>query len=119
MGLVLWIDVNTFATGLIEKVFKKKNLEFYALSSAKDFAYLIEDLKPALLVIDAKTALDSLERFRAQYEQTSGFAGIPVVILDHQPGLEFIQNRSMHLKRPLDPFEVAEVLNKFLAESYN
>ena len=44
MGLVLWIDQNTFASSLVEKVFKQKGLAFYTIPHARDFLYLVEDL---------------------------------------------------------------------------
>lgn len=114
MGLVLWIDKNTFATGLIEKVFKKKDLPFYALSSAEDFAYLVDDLRPAIVVIDASTALESIELFKSQYQQTHAFNGVPVIVIEDLPELEFVDKRAV-LRRPFDPFKIPELIQKSLS----
>lgn len=114
MGLILWIDGNTFATELIEKVFKKKKLEFYSLPVASDFAYLISDLNPEVLVLDAQTALNALNEVKLQYEKTSGFYGKPVIILNPRAGLDFIKNQIGVLNRPLDPFDMDSKIKKML-----
>lgn len=112
MGLVLWIDQNTFATGLLEKVFKKRNLPFYTLSVANDFVYLVEDLRPEVIVLDARTATDHLEAFKAQYDSSEALRSLPFVIIDDHGELGFITNVSGHIKRPFDPFMVPELLQK-------
>jgi len=111
-GLVLWIDGNEFSTKLVEKVFKQNGLSFYALSSVSDFAYLIEDLSPSLIVVDAQTALNDKERFLAQYQATQGFKSIPVVIIDPVAGLEFLESRVGQILRPFDPFSIPKQLGK-------
>ena len=114
MGLILWIDANTFATSLIEKAFKKKDIPFYTLPSARDFVYLIEDLNPAVLVLDAQTLLNDLAQVKDQYEKSDGFKGKPVIILESRPGLEFIANKVGDLLLPLDPFQVHQQIEKII-----
>lgn len=113
MGLVLWIDQNTFASGLIEKVFKKKGLEFYTLPHARDFLYLVEDLKPSLIVMDSTTLKNDEETFRNQYEMSEKLRSIPIILIGSSVGLEFILNLRGEIPRTLDPFEVPELLAKF------
>jgi FixJ family two-component response regulator len=109
VGLVLWIDQNTFATGLLEKVFKKKNLPFYTLASAADFLYLVEDLGPRCLVLDSKTILTDLEKFKTQYESEK-LQNLPVILLDPVPELSFIKNVQGEIVRPFDPFNIPDRL---------
>lgn len=111
MGLILWIDQNTFATGLLEKVFKKKALDFYTVPNAKDFLFLVNDLKPAAIVLDTKTALADLEAFKTQLASISG---VPFILVDHQGELPFISEVAGSLNRPFDPFQVPEILNQIL-----
>jgi chemotaxis response regulator CheB len=111
VGLVLWIDQNTFATGLLEKVFKKKALPFYTIPNAQDFVYLVEDLKPEVIVLDTKTALDGLEAFKGQYE---GIKHLPIILIDDNHELPFVENVRGHIKRPFDPFQVPQILNQIL-----
>jgi hypothetical protein len=113
LGLILWIDSNTFATALLEKVFKKEDTPFYTLADAKDFSYLFEDLRPTLLVLDAATALHSLDAFRRQYEGSEIIRKVPVVVIDNLEGLEFITNVVGHLQRPFDPFIIPAFLKGF------
>lgn len=111
MGLVLWIDSNTFATGLLEKVFKKKALPFYTIPNAQDFVYLVEDLKPEVIVLDTKTAMEDLEAFKVQYESIKH---LPFILIDHNNELPFIENVRGVVKRPFDPFQVPQILNQIL-----
>ncbi len=112
MGLILWIDQNSFATGLLEKVFKQKNLPFYTLASVDDFLYLIEDLKPQLIVLDGPTAKASLELFKKQYASQS-LNQLPFVVVDMDEDLNFIGNIIGKIKRPFDPFKIPETLKSF------
>lgn len=115
MGLVLWIDQNTFASSLLEKVFKRKNLPFYTLETAADFAFLVDDLKPSLLVLDHSTAIASLEKLKAQFGASSSLRNLPVIFIDGSSDLDFIEKRVGELKRPFDPFEIPEVISKMFA----
>lgn len=110
MGLVLWIDSNTFATGLLEKVFKRLGFPFYTLENAGDFLYLVEDLKPELLVLDSKTVLDQFDAFKAQYEKSELLQNLPKVIIDPKPELDFINKKIGQITRPFDPFKIPETL---------
>jgi hypothetical protein len=112
VGLILWIDQNELATELIARVFKGKNKPFYTLNSAADFSYLIRDLNPELIVLDGETCVKSLSALRQQYEQTQGFYEKPVVLLGPRPELDFIKNLKGTLLRPIDPFELPELLSK-------
>lgn len=111
MGLVLWIDQNTFASSLVEKVFKKKGLPFYTISSVNDFLYLINDLNPEVVVIDSLTVLENLGPFKAQY---NSMRKLPVITIDHKSDLDFLENRIGEIKRPFDPFKVPEIISNFL-----
>jgi DNA-binding response OmpR family regulator len=110
MGLVLWIDSNTFASALLEKVFRKKGFEFYTVSHARDFLYLVEDLKPAVIVLDALTVKQDLEIFRNQYESSEQFRKTPIVVIGGWTGLEFIQKKKGDFPRTFDPFAVPDAL---------
>lgn len=113
--LVLWIDQNTFATALLEKVFKKKNLPFYTLSSLSDFSYLVDDMNPKLIVLDSKTAIRDLDQFMTQFKSSVSLSQIPFVLIDDSGDLPFIKNVIGKLNRPFDPFDVPQILEKFLA----
>lgn len=112
MGLVLWIDQNTFATGLLEKVFKKKNLPFYTLESVDDFLYLIEDIKPKLIVLDRQTFRANPEAFKRQY-QSEVLKSLPFVLIDPDESLGFIATVVGQIRKPFDPFKIPEILSRF------
>lgn len=114
MGLVLWIDENTFATGLVEKVFKKKDLKIYTVSNVTDFGYLISDLAPSVIVLDGKTGMKDIAALKSQYEHTQKFQNTPVIFIDREEGLDFIEGVVGELKRPLDPFRIPQEIEKIL-----
>jgi hypothetical protein len=106
LALILWVDSNSFATSLLEKIFKQEEIPFYGLNSASDFLYLIEDLRPSFLVLDAQTALNHLDAFRCQFEKSELLRKIPIILIDQKPGLEFISNIAGRLHRPYDPYTI-------------
>jgi len=110
MGLVLWIDQNSFATTLIERVFKKKLLLFYSVSSVEDFAYLVDDLDPALIVLDSETFHSNPEAFMKQYLNSFKMQSLPFILLEPSGDFSFIKNKIGELKKPLEPFALPEML---------
>lgn len=115
MGLILWIDHNSFATGLIERVFKKRNLPFYTLESVDDFSYLVDDLGPALIVLDGETLARNPEAFQKQYQASIKMQGIPFILLEECGDMSFIKNRVGEIKKPLDPFEIPDQIQKMMS----
>ena len=115
MGLVLWIDQNTFATSLFERVFKKKGLPFYTLTSVDDFSYLVDDLHPALIVLDYETYIKNPDALKRQYSESAKMKSIPFILIEPKEQLEFLENKIGEIKRPIEAFELPEMLNKFLS----
>jgi len=112
MGLIFWIDQNTFATSLIERVFKKKQLPFYTLPSVEDFSYLVDDLGPVLIVLDGETYQKNPDAFLKQYEASPKMQEIPFILLEPKGDMGFIKKKIGELKKPVEPFELPEVLAK-------
>ncbi len=114
MGLTLWIDKNELLGPFLEKIFKKQNRGFYLCPNARDFAYLVEDLRPSLIVLDRETGLLDLEVLKAQYEGSSTMRDTAFVVIGEWEGLEFIQNKLGRLPRKLDPFEVPKLVEELV-----
>src|SRR5690554_2374595 len=112
MGLIFWIDENTFATSLTQKALLSQGLDFYTIPSAKDFAYLIEDLKPQTIVIESKTVLKDLSVFKEQYESTSHFFGAKIVVIGPRSEFDFLENIVATLELPINPFQLKEFFSK-------
>lgn len=111
MGLIFWIDENTFASSLIGKTFKSQGVDFYTIDGVNDFAYLISDLKPQIMVIDASTAQKGLEDLKRQYQETAQFYGAKIVVIGDKTVLSFMEIGS-ELLRPIDPFSLKEFFAK-------
>lgn len=111
--MVLWIDGNTFAADLIQRVFKSRSLPFYTIPDVRDFAYLVEDLLPELIVIDGDTARKDLGLLREQYERTEALRRARFVVIGSWEGLDFIEGKKGPISRELDPFKVPELLREF------
>ncbi len=114
MGLVLWIDQNTFATSLIERAFKRKALSFYSLAQVDDFSYLVDDLKPDLIVLDAETFSQNSQKFLNQYESSILMQATPFILIEPKGDFSFLKNKIGELSKPLDPFKIPEMLQTFL-----
>lgn len=112
MNLVFWVDQNIFASKLLEKVFKKKNIGFYTLESAKDFSYLVVDLRPGMIVLDQETALSSLRELKDQFLSTPEMQNLPYVIIGDAGEFPFL-NVVGTIKRPFDPYKIPELLKNF------
>ncbi len=90
-------------------------MPFYHLAQVKDFSYLIDDLKPVLIVLDAATALKDLEAFKQQYQQSTAMRKTPVVIMGEWDDLDFIDIKQGKLERKFDPFTIPDKLKLFQA----
>lgn len=101
----------------MEIVFRKKNLPFYSFKDLTNLTYLLEDLKPSIIVLDAATALAQEEELRRVYADTKKFNGVPVALMNHKEGLEFIENPIGEIPKPLEPFGLPDLLQKFLSQN--
>lgn len=115
MGLILWIDQNTFASSLIEKVFKKRELPFYTIESVEDFSYLVDDLNPAAIVLDGTTYSKNPEAFLKQYQNSPKMQSVPFILMDFAGDVSFIKNKIGELQKPLEAFELPEQLSKIIS----
>ncbi len=114
MGLVLWIDKNEFATSALEKIFQKQGSEIYTINSAQDIQYLIEDLRPEVIVIDVATYLaheDRVNMFMAASEIMQNtpwiLSGTRDIII---PGIQ-VKGR---INKPLNVMTVAQDIRSIL-----
>jgi DNA-binding NtrC family response regulator len=113
MGLVLWIDQNTFSASLVERVFKKKGLGFYSLSQVHDFSYLVDDLKPAVIVLDGATFEAHSHSFLEQFQKSATMQATPFIFLDPKGDLSFITSQIGMIPKPFDPFSIPALIEQF------
>ncbi len=109
MAPIFWIDKNKFSSDFIEKTFKKKNIPFYSLKEARNFAYLVDDLLPLAIVIDASTVQDTLAEFRSEFENSPRMQSTPFIFINEIPELDFVAPLGV-LRKPLDPFKVPDAV---------
>jgi DNA-binding response OmpR family regulator len=117
MGLILWIDQNTFATSLIERAFKTRSLPFYTVTTVEDFSYLVDDLNPVLIVLDDETFSKNPAAFLEQYQNSAKMQALPFILLEPKSDFSFIKNKIGEITRPLKPFELPEILAKIVSAS--
>jgi DNA-binding NtrC family response regulator len=116
MGLIFWIDGNTFATTLLEKVFKNQGLSFYTIQTVDDFLYLVEDLKPVVIVLDYPTFLKNKGRFFEQLNSSEMLKNVPFILVDGIGGESELPNVIGEIKRPFDPFEIPNEIKKIISQ---
>ncbi len=117
MGLILWIDQNNFATELLEKIFKKKSIPFYSLNHLNDFGYLVDDLRPELIVLDGETFANNTDTFLEQYEKSDLMQQLPFVLIAPKGDLTFLRNKVGEITKPFDPFAIPDLLLKLAKNS--
>jgi hypothetical protein len=101
-------------TDLLDKVFKKKNLAFYSLNQARDFDYIVSDLRPSLIVIDSQTALTFKTELKFQIDHSENLKTISWIILGDSHELDFIPHQLGQIQRPFDPFHVPDLIEKII-----
>jgi DNA-binding response OmpR family regulator len=58
---VLYIEREKFLRSMLEIAFKNKSKEIYTIDTLENNLYLIDDLKPAIILFDVKTVRENLE----------------------------------------------------------
>lgn len=114
MGLVLWIDENALSASLVERVFKRRGLAFYSLTKIDHFSYLIDDLRPALIVLDGATFAAHRELIVSQYQASEFMQQVPMVLLAPQENMDWIKNKMGTIPKPFDPFEIPQIITRIL-----
>ncbi|MBU6376707.1 MAG: hypothetical protein KGQ59_11965 [Bdellovibrionales bacterium] len=111
--MVLWLDKNTFATGLLERAFKSVGAPFYSIADLSDFSYLVADLRPSVIVLDVATYLEFREVFDRQYQGTPELRSLPFVLVGEGevPGVSTVIGR---ITRPFDPFQISGQIRTLL-----
>ncbi len=98
----------------LEKIFNKLSLSLYTINSPQDIQYLIEDLKPEVIVMDVATYLaneDRVNMFMAASELMQTIPWISVGTREISfPGAKMIG----HIKKPLNIMTVPEEIRKIL-----
>ena len=116
MGLVLWIDKNEFVTTALEKVFNKAALSIYTINSAEDIQYLIEDMKPEVIVMDVSTYLlqeDRVNMFMAASELMQATPWISTGTREiSYPGAKM----QGHIMKPLKVMNVPDQIRNILGK---
>lgn len=112
MGLILWIDENTFATQLLEKVFKQQEQAFYTLDNVRDFSFLVDDLRPEVIVLDLVTAQKDLDLFKNQFDANERLRETSFIVIGDNNEFRYLRTIG-EIKRPFDPYTIPEIISKF------
>ncbi len=95
---------------------KDKHIPFYTHAEAKDFAFLIDDLKPVLIVLDQKTAQENLPLFKQEFEKSVLMKTIPCVVIGTWDDLDFIPKKHAQIELPLKPPALVKALENWHSE---
>lgn len=110
--MIFWIDHNNFSNKLLEKVFKKAQISFYTIETVSNFAYLINDLKPQVIVLDFQTFEKDKHLFQEQIFHNPCLQSTPFIIIGNGevPNISIIGR----ISRPFDPFDIPDKIRDFL-----
>lgn len=67
---IIYINENRFVCQLVEKLCKQNEIACYSLDQIEDFTYLVNDLRPQLVLVALET-FDSNEQLLTEYIQKS------------------------------------------------
>lgn len=94
-NLVLFIDKEKFIRNLVEELFIGKNSKIHTIDNISENFYLIEDLRPSVLVFDVLSVGDSLEEILA-------LKNIKLIAIGQEAELLKVQGRvNLLLAKPL------------------
>lgn len=66
---IFYLNEIKFTCDFVENLSKTSELSCYTLQDTKDFTYLINDLKPLLIIIDSKLYSENKDEFWSQIKQ--------------------------------------------------
>lgn len=92
---ILYINKTKFVCDMVSKLCQRAKIECYTLETTEDFTYLIEDLKPEVIVIEEETFGINEDEFWVQVKKSS-FKSKTIIMGTLKEGFD----ASMHL--PLD-----------------
>jgi hypothetical protein len=105
---ILYINKIRFICDAVQKTCARNEVECFTLEDTNDFAYLIDDLKPAAVVIEEDTFNEGSESFWSQIESANE-STIPV-IMGTNPG-----KFDVEMSLPLDMMNFVKDLSSKLA----
>ena len=114
MTKVFYIEKQKFLREMVEQILVDKGEKAYTLETASDCTYLIEDLKPEVLMLDVATIMPEADEFFATYKEK--FSQIPIVFTG------FPEDRDLlgpyeglcrgFLEKPIKPMEFWDQMEK-------
>lgn len=111
---VFFIEGEKFLRDMLELIFKDRGLSIYTIESAADCVYLIDDLKPDLIVADLNTLIPNITPFFSALDEKG--LSIPILALGHASTwdeLKEFQSRFVGFEhKPLSPTGVIERFSK-------
>lgn len=60
---IIFINESKFVCDFVESLCKSNDLACFSISDTTDFTYLVDDLKPALIIIDKNVYQEDEDRF--------------------------------------------------------
>jgi DNA-binding NtrC family response regulator len=67
---VFYINKIRFVCDTVENICENSHIECYTLEESNDFSFLINDLKPQLVIIDVKTLIDNDTDFWSEIDKS-------------------------------------------------
>ena len=95
---------------------KQAGVSVYELDSINDFSYLINDLKPEIILVHIDSVQNDIELFLEQL-RAAEFQGFKTAILLEKPA-EISQNFDMVVELPIEPENMIKQL-KYSIASFN
>ncbi len=116
---VFWIDSSKFVTDVVSATLREENITCYTHGSADNFHFILEDMRPEVLVVDASTLGENTQVFFKTLESGVESSKIPVVLLGNEEELQTLSKKYKSqikgiIKKPLAPMALTNELKKIL-----
>ncbi|MFZ4712390.1 MAG: hypothetical protein ACOYL6_01645 [Bacteriovoracaceae bacterium] len=110
---IFFISANEFLALTIKEALKKQGVDCYTLTSSKDCFYLLEDLKPQIIFMDAPLYLTESESLFLGMKERK--IEIPLILAGTEDEKAKVMNGAFlgFLIKPLAPFKIKENLEKY------
>lgn len=113
---VILIEKTKLVSKLLSTVLESNGAKCYVLNELEDFSYLVDDLRPQILLVEVSTLRDDLELFWKAIDN-SAFKSFKLVLFGKKDDVDSITNIERFdskLYKPIDISNIYEQLSSLV-----
>lgn len=91
---VFYVEKEKFLRSLFEVALKARKQEIYTVESLQKNLYLLEDLRPQLVILDTETVKSTPELVRDVFNYRIKYPGVKIVLTGREEDIEVLGERA-------------------------